>query len=106
MYSLISALPKKPAAKVLNKQGAHAAILSSPATSSHSFSVAASDPLGIAQGTPVTVENADTKPGAHPQKGKLIGTGKYEIVLGLETGVRLHFPRAGYLVREDGKARL
>jgi hypothetical protein len=46
------------------------------------------------------VENIDTTPGAHPQNGKLVGLDKNEIVVELKNGIRLHFPRVGYLVKE------
>ena len=58
------------------------------------------DPLGIKAGTDVTVENSDTKPGAHPQKGKLIGLNDLETVVELKNSLRLHFPRVGYIVKE------
>ncbi|KAF9700844.1 hypothetical protein EKO04_001068 [Ascochyta lentis] len=58
------------------------------------------DPLGIKAGTHVTVENSDTEPGAHPQKGKLVGLDDREIVVELKNDVRLHFPRVGYVVKE------
>ena len=58
------------------------------------------DPLGIRAGVEVTVENSDTEPGAHPQHGKLVGVNGRETVLELEDGIRLHFPRVGYVVKE------
>ncbi|KAJ8117030.1 hypothetical protein OPT61_g1674 [Boeremia exigua] len=58
------------------------------------------DPLGIKARTDVTVENSDTEAGAHPQKGKLIGANRKEIVIELKNGIRLHFPRVGYVVKE------
>ena len=39
-------------------------------------------------------------PGSHPQAGKLVGLTKKEIVLGLDSGVHLHFPREGYILRK------
>ncbi|KAH7025423.1 hypothetical protein B0J12DRAFT_585251, partial [Macrophomina phaseolina] len=62
-------------------------------------SVAADDALGIWAGRRVSVESADSTPGAHPQEGSLIGAGRDEVVVGLQTGVRLHFPRHGYIVK-------
>lgn len=45
-------------------------------------------------------DDDSAKPGSHPQFGKLVGTGIDESVIELkENGVRLHFPRIGYLVR-------
>ncbi|KAF2815955.1 uncharacterized protein BDZ99DRAFT_514579 [Mytilinidion resinicola] len=58
------------------------------------------DPLGIEKGTVVGVESLDAEPGAHPQNGKLVGVGLKEVVLELENGIRLHFPRQGYVVRK------
>ena len=39
-------------------------------------------------------------PGSHPQAGKLVGTTTKEVVLGLDNGIRLHFPREGYTVKK------
>ncbi|KAH6644302.1 hypothetical protein C7974DRAFT_18294 [Boeremia exigua] len=58
------------------------------------------DPLSIRAGTDVTVENSDTEAGAHPQKGKLVGTNDRETVIELKNGIRVHFPRIGYVVKE------
>lgn len=58
------------------------------------------DPLGISAGTAVTVENSDTEPGAHPQKGKLVGLNDNETVVELDNGIRVHFPRIGYVVKK------
>lgn len=64
------------------------------------------DYLGIKQGTDVTVENSDTKPGAHPQKGKLVGLDQRETIVELKNGLRVHFPRIGYVVKEAKVAGL
>ena len=40
-------------------------------------------------------------PGSHPQEGKLIGTSINELVLELDHGIRLHFPREGYIVKTN-----
>lgn len=62
--------------------------------------VAPEDPLGVEAGSRVAVESADdAAPGAHAQVGRLVGLGRGETVVELENGVRLHFPRAGYVVR-------
>ena len=42
-----------------------------------------------------------SKPGSHPQAGKLIATGPDEVVLELENKIRLHFPKVGYIVRKQ-----
>lgn len=58
------------------------------------------DPTGLKAGDDVTVENLDTEPGAHLQHGKLFGLSPAEIVLELPTGVRLHFPRKGQVLKK------
>lgn len=50
-------------------------------------------------GTRVSIESTDSTPGSHPQHGKLVGAGRDETVLELENGIRLHFPRNGYVVK-------
>jgi len=60
------------------------------------------DPLDIEAGTPVIVESMDSEPGSHPQVGKLVGTTRHEVILELDGGIRVHFPRQGYIVRKDG----
>lgn len=60
--------------------------------------VDASDPLGIAAGERVAVEMGDAVPGTHPQEGKLVGLNKTEIVIELDNGIRMHFPKVGYFV--------
>ena len=41
-------------------------------------------------------------PGSHPQAGKLVGTTADEVVIEVgNDGVRLHFPRIGYIVRAE-----
>jgi glutathione S-transferase len=75
--------------------------------SAEDIGVDESDSLGIKKGTVVSVENIDTTPGAHPQNGKLVGLNEKEIVVELKNGIRVHFPRVGYLVKEakvDGMA--
>ncbi|KAM0721388.1 hypothetical protein Q7P37_002312 [Cladosporium fusiforme] len=104
VWQLIASLPKPNGEKV-DKETAISAIRDAELFSKN-VSVAKDDPLKIAQGADVTVESADTKPGAHPQAGKLAGTSAHEIMLALESGVQLHFPRSGYLVRESGGAKL
>ncbi|KAF3011212.1 hypothetical protein E8E13_011619 [Curvularia kusanoi] len=74
--------------------------LQNAAYSAKDIGVNEKDPLGIKKGSQVTVENSDTEPGAHPQHGKLVGVNEKETVIELENGIRLHFPRIGYLVKE------
>lgn len=47
------------------------------------------------------IDSYSTDPGKHPQAGKLIGTSIDETVIELKDGVRLHFPRVGYIVRDQ-----
>lgn len=65
-----------------------------------SLSVDSQDPLGLSEGTKVSVESTDSTPGSHPQVGKLVGSSRTETVIQLENGLRLHFPRLGYVVRK------
>ncbi|KAK5138778.1 hypothetical protein LTR32_007743 [Rachicladosporium monterosium] len=57
------------------------------------------DPLQFKGGEQVSVEMTDATPGHHPQEGKLVGLNASRIVLQLETGLRVHFPRIGYAVK-------
>jgi hypothetical protein len=41
-----------------------------------------------------------SKPGNRNQLGKLIGLGRREIVIELTNGLRMHFPRIGYVVNK------
>lgn len=62
------------------------------------------DPLGFKGGEQVAVEMTDAEPGTYPQKGRLVGLNKMRIVVELDNGVRIHFPRIGYLVNKDTKS--
>lgn len=44
--------------------------------------------------------------GLFPQTGLLRGTTEHEVILGLDSGVQLHFPKIGYVVREAGGTKL
>ncbi|KAF2759713.1 hypothetical protein EJ05DRAFT_474778 [Pseudovirgaria hyperparasitica] len=57
------------------------------------------DYIQIPPGTKVTIENSDTKAGAHLQVGRLVGLNDLETVIELENTVRVHFPRRGYYVK-------
>lgn len=61
------------------------------------------DPLGIAEGEHVAVEMGDAKPGTHPQLGKLVGLNRVRIVIELDNGIRIHFPKIGYFVSRNSK---
>ncbi len=58
------------------------------------------DFLGIKAGVVVTVENNDTEAGAYPQKGTLVGVNAKKVVIELKNGIRMHFPRVGYIVQQ------
>lgn len=62
------------------------------------------DPLGFQAGEEVYVEPTDADPGAHPQHGKLIGLSTKKIVIELENGLRIHFPRIGYIAHRSTAA--
>lgn len=68
------------------------------------------DPLGFQAGEEVYVEPTDADPGAHPQHGKLLGLNTKKIVIELENGLRMHFPRIGYIAHRatdaEGKSVL
>ncbi|KXT10188.1 hypothetical protein AC579_8199 [Pseudocercospora musae] len=94
--------------KTVSGDEAKELILGSQCTA-RELGVGKDDAFGLESGTEVTVESFDAKPGMHPQFGKLVGTDIDESVVELkENGVRLHFPRIGYLVRnlQDSPAKL
>jgi hypothetical protein len=63
--------------------------------------------LPCTRGQKLTCNPHSTKPGLFPQYGKLVGTTEHEVILGLDdSGVQLHFPKIGYVVREAGNAKL
>lgn len=72
--------------------------------------VDAKDPLQYSAGEAVYVEPTDADPGAHPQEGKLVGLNTKKVVIELENGLRIHFPRVGYVVHRatdaEGKSVL
>ncbi|EME41146.1 hypothetical protein DOTSEDRAFT_46216 [Dothistroma septosporum NZE10] len=83
----------------LSADDTHTAIRSAQYTAKD-IGIAKDDPTGLQAGTKVNVESFDTKPGAYPQAGKLVGLNDEEIVVEVKDGVRLHFPRVGYIVRD------
>ncbi|CAN9162112.1 unnamed protein product [Alternaria alternata] len=98
MYEWISKWPKAEFTEMSPEQ-VHKTIENAD-YSAQEMGVDSRDPIGIAEGTEITVESADADPGAHPQKGRLVGLDGREAVLQLESGVRLHFPRVGYVMKE------
>lgn len=98
VWKLIESLPEaKP--ETLSSEDAIKTIKGAD-VSAKDVGVQEGDPLGISSGTPVTIESMDSKPGSHPQAGKLVGATKKEVVLEVDDGIHLHFPREGYVVRE------
>ncbi|KJX99270.1 glutathione s-transferase like protein [Zymoseptoria brevis] len=98
VYRLIESLPDvKP--EVLSAEEAHKAIRESEYSASGPTSVMKDEALGLEAGTQVTIESFDSTPGAHPQAGKLVGTSIDEVVIEVTDGIRLHFPKIGYIVR-------
>ncbi|KIY03549.1 uncharacterized protein Z520_00240 [Fonsecaea multimorphosa CBS 102226] len=58
------------------------------------------DPNGLQAGTHVSVGTTDdAKPGGRPQEGKLVGLSRREIVVELPNGLRMHFPRLGFVLK-------
>lgn len=90
----------------LEQKEAHALILGST-YALPSIPIDPKDPLKFSAGQEVYVEPTDADPGAHPQHGKLIGLSSKKCVIELENGLRMHFPRIGYIVHsaedEEGK---
>jgi glutathione S-transferase len=98
IYKWLSSWPK-PDFKDIGEEDVKDFLLRSE-YSAKNIGVDEKDYLGIKQGTEVAVENSDTKAGAHPQKGKLVGLDQREVVVELKNGLRVHFPRVGYVVKE------
>ncbi|KAK5164352.1 uncharacterized protein LTR77_010048 [Saxophila tyrrhenica] len=97
VWAMIDALPEVKADTV-SADDAKKTILGSEFLSSK-MEVEKNDPLASETGKKVTVESLDAEPGAHPQVGKLVGLTKRELVLELDNGIRLHFPKEGYVVK-------
>jgi glutathione S-transferase len=98
IYKWVASWPKAEYSD-LEKEKVREAVKSAEYTA-EDIGVNEEDPLGIAAGSTVTVENSDTEPGAHPQKGKLVGLNDKETVVELKNGIRVHFPRIGYVVKK------
>lgn len=68
------------------------------------------DPLGYQAGEEVYIEPTDAVPGQHPQHGKLRGLNSNKVVIELDNGLRVHFPRIGYVIHRavdaEGKSVL
>ncbi|KAK5122132.1 hypothetical protein LTR85_004378 [Meristemomyces frigidus] len=63
-----------------------------------------SDPLELQGGEMVAIEMTDATPGTYPQTGRLVGLSKSRVVVELDNGLRLHFPRIGYVVNRIAAA--
>jgi hypothetical protein len=61
-----------------------------------------SDPLQLRKGDTVAIEMSDDlgRSGRLPQLGALEGLNGTEVVIGLENGIRVHFPRTGIVIRK------
>ncbi|CAK1359934.1 uncharacterized protein RHO25_003282 [Cercospora beticola] len=111
IFKLLDSLPKpediKAKAKSLSAEEAHKIIMTGDYSAQESYAVEHDNTYGIVAGTTVAVESFDSTPGSHPQYGKLLGTSVNEVVIETDGGVRIHFPRIGYLVRtlEDAPAK-
>jgi len=97
VYEWVEKLPRSSPQQIGQDEAVQAILAAGYAADEPTFDAA--DPLGIAQGTAVSIESLDAAPGAHPQAGRLVGVGLKEVVLALDNGLRLHFPRQGYVVR-------
>lgn len=62
------------------------------------------DPLGLKGGEEVQVEMTDADPGTYPQAGKLVGLSRFRSVVELDNGLRVHFPRVGYVINKASGA--
>jgi len=59
------------------------------------------DPTGLQAGVKVSVGTTDdAKPGGRRQEGELVGLSRREIVIELENGIRMHFPRLGFVLKK------
>ena len=56
--------------------------------------------LGMKRSDHAEIEASDAAPGTYPQKGRLVGLNVREAVIELDNGLRLHFPRQGYVLKK------
>ncbi|KAJ9615827.1 hypothetical protein H2200_001904 [Cladophialophora chaetospira] len=88
-------------AEKIDAEDAKKKILSS-AYSAKDIGIDPTDPTGLKAGARVSVGTTDdVKPGGRPQEGTLVGLSRREIVVELENGIRLHFPRVGYMLKKS-----
>lgn len=98
IYAWLAALPQPEFPEVESETALRTILASS--YNADCIGIDERDPTGLAAGEEVSIESSDAEPGAHLQKGRLHGLSSKEIVLELPTGVRLHFPRRGYILRK------
>ncbi|KAH9826658.1 glutathione s-transferase like protein, partial [Teratosphaeria destructans] len=100
VHEVIAQLPKYDP-KVLPAEEGLKTIISSDYWAKGPTGIAKDCGLGLKEGQTVSVESYDTPPGSHPQVGKLLGTSENEVVIEVRDGVKLHFPKIGYIVRQQ-----
>ncbi|KAF2167960.1 hypothetical protein M409DRAFT_65989 [Zasmidium cellare ATCC 36951] len=100
VWKLVESLPEA-APEVLDASTVKKRILGSEYTAKGPVEVEAGDAYGIEKGASVNVESFDSTPGSFPQAGKLVGTTIDEVVIEIKDGIRLHFPKIGYIVRRQ-----
>ncbi|KAI5366271.1 putative Thioredoxin-like superfamily [Septoria linicola] len=98
VWRMIDALPL-PKAKIISFAEARGKIEASTYFSELE-SVQVDEPTGIKKGADVTVDALGSDVSRHPVHGKLVATSTKEIVIEVPTGLRLHFPREGQILRE------
>ncbi|USW54474.1 Putative glutathione S-transferase domain superfamily [Septoria linicola] len=98
VWRMIDALPL-PKAKIISFAEARGKIEASTYFSELE-SVQVDGPTRIKQGADVTVDALGSDVRRHPVHGKLVATSTKEIVIEVPTGLRLHFPREGQILRE------
>jgi len=97
IYKWLAKLPGKEA-EVLSAEDATNSLLKAEYFSSN-LSVDPKDALGLSEGTLVSVETVDDATGENKQFGKLIGVTRKEVIVSLDNGIRVHFPRIGCCVK-------
>ena len=107
VYRWIEALPLQAEAETkdmfLSVEDAHKSILSSD-YGMPDIGVDEADPLELKAGEMVGVEANDAKPGTYPQVGKLVGLNSVKSVIELRNGLRVHFPKVGYVINRASES--
>ncbi|KAF2097733.1 hypothetical protein NA57DRAFT_76542 [Rhizodiscina lignyota] len=89
----------KPTSNVVSGEEAIAAITCAECISAD-YGFDDNDPLQLYKGALVSVESKDDFTGENLQVGRLEGLSRIEVVIELESGIRMHFPRVGYVVKQ------